>query len=385
MKIGVVCNAPGELWGWARPVVHELSKRGHEVSLWLLYCPYASGSERDVALRLGCHVKGPFNPFTAFAKMSGEKVDCVIQLGGDIFWGKLLAKKSPLLCYTYGHKKGLKECQAVFTAYEKLNDEIGNACVIGDLVKDALKLDSVQGTEQEEISVWKNYNGNRVVFLPGSRENIRLKGLYFIKEIVKILTDEWEDFKPVVLFPPFAGDSELELWNENKLNPIRQGAGIVMPRADYIITQPGTNTLEMMHCGAPGLVLAPLSFLKEMPVSGIGGLITKIPLIGLKLKEFVLRRKLSRMKGYVSWPNRLANMSVLDELVGDFSPSDAARATIKALSDKERLISVKNKLLELSAQSEGPDKPGGSRTPVEYGGSRAPALLCDYVDSILAN
>ena len=383
MKIGLVCNAPGELWDWARPVVHELKKRGHEVLLWLVYCPYASGSEHEVALRLGCRVHGPLNPFTAFAETFREKVDCVIQLGGDIFWGKLLAKKSPLLCYTYGPKRGLKFCQAVFTAYEKLNNEIGNACVIGDLVKDALLLDSTQETEHEEISAWKNYNGNRIVFLPGSRENIRIKGFYFIKEIVEILTKEWGDFKPVVLFPPFAGDNELALWNESKLNPLRLGAGIVMPKADYIVTQPGTNTLEMMHSGAAGLVLAPLSFLKEIPVSGIGGLITKIPLFGLKLKEKVLQRKLSRLHGYVSWPNRLENMSILDELVGDFSPFDAAQVIIKAFLNKERLISVKNKLLELSAQSGALNQIGGSRAPAGDGGSRAPALLCDYVESIL--
>jgi lipid-A-disaccharide synthase len=368
MKIGVVCNAPGELWGWARPVVHEFKKRGHEVLLWLLYCPYASGSEHDVALRLKCRVEGPFDPFTAFAKISREKVDCVIQLGGDIFWGKLLAKKLPLLCYTYGHKNGLKACQAVFTAYERMNDDIGNACVIGDLVKDALMLDLASGAGQEGIGVWENYNGNRVVFLPGSRENIRLKGFYFVKEIVEILTREWGDFRPVVLFPPFAKDNELALWNENKLNPLRLGAGIVMPKADYIVTQPGTNTLEMMHSGAAGLVLAPLSFLKEIPVSGIGGLITKMPLFGLKLKEKVLRRKLSRFKGYVSWPNRLENMDILDELVGDFSPFDAAQTTIKALLNKERLISVKNKLLDLSASME-----GSSRSASEK--------LCDFAEA----
>jgi len=352
MKVGVMCNAPGELWGWARPVIHELKKRGHDVLLWLLSCPYASGREREVASGFGCDVAGPFNPFLAYGRIYKEKVDCVIQLGGDIFWGKLLAKKSPLLCYTYGFKKGLKECQAVFTAYEKMRGGIENANVIGDLVKDALKLDLDQETGREEIGVWKNYSGNRVLFLPGSRENIRQRSLFFIKEIVNILTEEWRNFKPAVLFPPFAGDSEFALWNEQKLNPLRLGAGIVMPEADYIVTQPGTNTLEMMHCGTAGLVVAPISFVKEIPVSGIGGLITKVPLFGPRLKEFVLRRKISRLKGYVSWPNRLENMSLLDELVWDVSSHDAAQMIIKALSDKGKLMSVKNRLLNLSNHGE---------------------------------
>jgi lipid-A-disaccharide synthase len=315
-----------------------------------LNCPYASGREHDLALSFGCIVAGPFDPFRAYGRLSKEKVDCVIQLGGDIFWGKLLAKSSPLFCYTYGAKKGLKSCRGVFTAYEKMREGIGDAHVIGDLVKDALRLDLEQ--EPGEIEVWSNYSGNRVLFLPGSRENIRSKCLYLIREIVKVLTDEWENFKPAVLFSPFAEDGELALWEENGLNPLRMGAGAVMPSADYIVTQPGTNTLEMMHCGAPGLVMAPLSFLKEIPVSGIGGLITKAPLFGLKLKEFVLRRKFSRLKGYVSWPNRLGNTGILDELVWDVTPGDAARAIIKALSDKNKLASVKNKLSDLSNSGE---------------------------------
>jgi len=367
MKVGVMCNAPGELWGWARPVIYKLKKRGHEVMLWLLNCPYASGKEYDVASRFDCEVVGPFNPFLAYGRISKEKVDCVIQLGGDVFWGRLLAKKSPLLCYTYGFKRGLKTCQAVFTAYDKMRVEIGNAHVIGDLVKDALELD--QETEREEIEVWSNYSGNRVLFLPGSRENIRLKCIFFIQEIVKILAEEWGNFKPAVLFSPFAGDSELELWKESKLNPLRLGAGIVMPKADYIVTQPGTNTLEMMHCGTAGLVMAPLSFLKEIPVSGIGGLITKIPILGLRIKEAVLKRKLRRLK-YVSWPNRLENMSILDELVGEVSPRDAAKSIIKAFMDKEKLISVKNRLLNLSNGEH-------SKTKKERGASDK---LCDYVN-----
>ena len=373
MRIGIMCNAPGELWGWARPVIHELKKRGHEVLLWLLSCPYASGRERDAALNFGCEAVGPFNPFLAYRGMSKKKVDCVIQLGGDIYWGKLLAKKSPLFCYTYGFKKGLKACQGVFTAYERMARGIGNAHVIGDLVKDALELDINQeapkGAESpEEIEVWNNYSGNRILFLPGSRENIRSKSLFYIQEITGILAEEWGNFKPAALFSPFAEDSELALWDESGLNPLRLGAGVVMPKADYIVTQPGTNTLEMMHCGAAGLVMAPLSFLKEIPVSGIGGVITKTPFIGLKIKEYVLRRKLNRFKGYMSWPNRLGDMSILDELAGEFSPHDAARVIIKALSDKGKLMSIKNKLLNLSNGGEHPKRGASER-------------LCDFIDN----
>jgi len=369
MKIGVVCNAPGELWCWARPDIQELCKRGHDVSLWISNCPYASGRERSIALRLGCPVIGPFNPIIAFGKMIKEKVDCVIQLGGDIFWGKLLAKKSPLLCYTYGRKKGLKKCRAVFTAYDEMAREIGNAHVIGDLAKDALSLDLKQETGQEEIGVWNNYNGNRILLLPGSRENIRLKSLDFVKEMVNVLIEEWGDFRPVVLFSPFADDREIALWEENKLNPIRLGAGIVMPKAEYIVTQPGTNNLEILHCGTAGLVIAPLSFLREIPVSVIGGLITRIPFFGMRLKEMVLLRKLNRLNGYVSLTNRIWKRNILDELVGDISPKDVARKIIEVFSDKEKLMLKRDEILKFSAL-------------IDNSEHSASEEMCNYIDNL---
>jgi len=369
MKIGVVCNAPGELWCWARPIIHELKRREHEVSIWISNCPYASGRERSIALRLGCPVIGPFNPLVAFGRMLREKVDCVIQLGGDVFWGKVLAKKSPLLCYTYGRKKGLKACRAVFTAYDEMAREIGNAHVIGDLAKDALKLDLEQGTGQEEIGVWSNYSGHRIVFLPGSRENIRAKSLDFARVMVKVLIEEWGDFKPVVLFSPFADDREIALWEESKLNPIRLGAGIVMPKADFVVTQPGTNNLEILHCGTAGLVIAPLSFLREIPVPIIVGLITRIPFLGMKLKEVVLLRKLNRLKGYVSLTNRIWKRNILDELVGDISPYDVAQKIIEVFSDKKKLMLKRDEISKFA-------------TLIENSERSASEKLCDFINSV---
>ena len=61
MKVALLTNGPGELCGWVRPVIAELRKREHSVSLWLLPCQFASGYERVVASGFGADkLEGPY-------------------------------------------------------------------------------------------------------------------------------------------------------------------------------------------------------------------------------------------------------------------------------------------------------------------------------------
>lgn len=343
MKIAILCNGPGELWGWARPVVRELNARGHDVLVWLLRCPFSSGREFEVAQSFGCRVVAPMSPAEAFFKLPREKVNAALQLGGDVFWGRRL--RAPLFCYTYGNKNGLQHCKQVFTGYASMAGGIKGARVIGDLVKDALALDVGE-------SAWRTgYSGRKIIFLPGSRREIRMKCLAFVRDIVDKLRqiDGFENFEPAVLFSPFAGDDEFEMWQNAGLNPTRTGAGVALREAEYVVTQPGTNTLEIMHAQTRGLVLAPLSFLKEIPVSGLGGLITKIPFIGSKIKEAVLRAKLSRLRGYVSLPNRIAGEMLLDEMVWEMSAGGVAHKIASSLGGQGGQTSyIRKRFAEIS-------------------------------------
>ena len=129
MRVSILTNGPGELWGWARPVVMELRKRGHIVSLWLLPCQFSSGYEREAASLLGVDkLEGPSNAARIWHDMASEKTDHVIQLGGDMLFGARLSKSAhaPLTCYTYGARKfpaGAK----ILTAFTKQARKIPNA------------------------------------------------------------------------------------------------------------------------------------------------------------------------------------------------------------------------------------------------------------------
>ena len=116
------------------------------------------------------------------------------------------------------------------------------------------------------------------------------------------------------------------------------------------MTQPGTNTLELMHLGIPFLVLVPFSSLRNVPVSGMAGLIAGIPLAGPVFREWVLKRKRARA-GFLAWPNRIAGRAVVDEMVGDFSPGDAAERVSLWIDDSGRRECVRSSLAELSASA----------------------------------
>lgn len=351
MKVSLLTNGPGELWGWVRPMVMELRRRGHSVSLWLLPCPFASGHEREAASLLGVDkLEGPASPANLWRALKQEKTDCVLQLGGDLLFGSRLAKGAgaPLLCYSYGPKKGMKDAE-VFTAYPSMAFDMPEARVIGDLLLDALALDA-QGPEAARWD-WPEEEGSpRLLLLPGNRAPIRKTALVWLREIVFKLRREFPRLRVRTLFSPFMPAQEFALWREAELDPVRAGAGAAMRSADFALTQPGTNTLELMHCGLPSLVVAPSAFLEHIPVAGARGVIAGLPLVGGYFRKKAVKRILDRHRGSISLPGRIAGHPVMDELYGDIGPDDIVLRIAQALKDREGLLQSRKELLSLSGK-----------------------------------
>ena len=352
MRISILTNGPGELWGWARPVAMELRKRNHSVSLWLLPCQFASGHEREAASLLGVDkLEGPAGVTRIWHDMKDERTDYVIQLGGDIHFGIHLSKMAdvPLACYTYGAKK-IPSNAKVFTAYKQQTKFIPNSEAIGDLVKDALELDKTP--EQIEAWDWPKVQGApRLLFFPGSRPLIRRAALEWLTHVKNILLKKMPSIRIRTLFSQFMPVNEFEEWTKAGLNPVSSGAGAAMVEADYALTQPGTNNFELMHCGLPGLVIAPAKFINTIPVSGLAGILGNMPLLGSKLKKFALMRKIKRWGGVIALPNRIAGHKILTEMYGDITPEDAAEEIYEKLRHPEQLEKIREELLSLSGES----------------------------------
>ena len=352
LRITILTNGPGELWGWVRPVASELRKRGHTISLWILPCQFASGHEREAASLLGVDkLEGPASASRIWRDISEEHTDRIIQLGGDIAFGLRMSEKAnaPLNCYTYGPRKSLPGVK-MMTAYEAQAKNIPEVEAIGDLVKDALEMDITPSG----MASWdwpRDESSPRILFLPGSRPAIRKPAMGWLVEVQAALKAKMPSIRIRTLFSQFMPEVEFAEWKKAGLNPVRAGAGVAMREADYALTQPGTNNFELMHCGLPALVVAPEKFLRFVPVSGVLGLLANIPLLGLKLRRIGTLKVIKRWGGYISLPNRISPHKVMAEMWGDVTPEDAAEEICEQLSDLEGLRKTREEFLSLSGPS----------------------------------
>ncbi len=352
MKVTILTNGPGELWGWVRPVVSELRKRGHTISLWLLPCQFSSGYEREAASFLGVDkLEGPSGFSRTWQEIIHEKTDKIIQLGGDTSFGVRMAKAADVAftVYSYRAAKKIHGAKQLVAYPAQIFNDVQNVEAVGDLVKDSLNMDVTPlGDLQWDWAEIKN--SPRILFLPGSRPAIRNAAFEWLCELRADLQKKIPAARIRTLFSQFMPESEFHKWRSAGLEPVHCGAGVAMKNADYALTSPGTNNFELMHCGLPGLVVAPEKFLKFIPVAGALGFFADLPLIGLKLRRIGVEKILKRWNGFISLPNRTAGKKILNEIYGNITPEDAANEIFRDLSDPEALAATRKELLNMSGE-----------------------------------
>ncbi len=351
MRVTILTNGPGELWGWVRPVASELRRRGHSISLWLLPCPFSSGLEREAASLLGVDkLEGPSSFAVIWREIIRERTDSIIQLGGDLSFGKRMAKASsaPLTIYSYRHKKVIPGAKLLTAFPQQVN--LPQVSAIGDLVRDAVNMADTPSS----VNYWdwpRDDTSPRILFLPGSRPKIRSAVIAWLCELRDQISALIPNARFRSLFPQFMPEDEIKIWRKEGLNPVKAPAGYAMRNADYCVTQPGTNNFEMMHSGLPGLVVAPEKFIPLMPVSGVASFFTSLPIIGNIIRRKALMRTVRNWGGYISLPNRTVQREILTEVYGDISPADIAGKVRDELSDRDKLSSTRKLLLTLSGKS----------------------------------
>ena len=362
MNIALLANGPGEVWGWCRPFIREVERRNWQVDVHLLPCPYASGRELDALRTLTAHVILHHTSLNAFADFyRNHDYHVVLQMGGDLLFGRFLAwkQKIPLLCYSYGRKQGMVRCAKVMTSRDGLY-QAPRMEIVGDLVLDSLEY----GGEQP----WNAPAGKRVAIFPGSRPQIRNKAFLFLQQIKKELKLSDPEIELRVLLSPFSRSDEAEEWREHGFSVWQGTTPAGIRGADLALTQPGTNTLELLYCRQPFAVTVPFSFLRQMPLSGLVGMIDKIPCIGAALREFIIRKRIPRYVGKTAWPNRIAGKTIVPELIGEYSAADMAAAVLELLSQPAQLLEQKTRLDELAREV----APG------------APERICDIIERTAA-
>ncbi|NBV41650.1 hypothetical protein EBR96_02625, partial [bacterium] len=105
----ITTNSPGELSSWVAPITQLIMKKNPDsiIRIALVPCQYASGSELDVAMGIeGVYsVTSPKETISQLLSrpwIQRHPNTCVIYLGGDPLYAKLLGLKMrcPVIAYT---------------------------------------------------------------------------------------------------------------------------------------------------------------------------------------------------------------------------------------------------------------------------------------------
>ena len=233
LAVVIVSNGPGELATWVRPVVDELSKKNKSLDstdkidfslrLVLVPCPNATGNEFLVAKS--------WNKFELITKSHSfwklllrpysfanwPKKGIVIFLGGDQFWGILLAKRLGYINITYAEwisrwPQWTNEIAAMNVKVKELIPKrYQYKCqIIGDLMAD-IKLNS-------EMSL-KNKEKHHIALLPGSKKAKLSVGVPFFLEIADHIAAENQNINLIIPIAPTTDESEY-LFFQSERNPI---------------------------------------------------------------------------------------------------------------------------------------------------------------------
>lgn len=378
LNILITTNGPGEIAAWVQPVVEVLRNAIPQarIIIALVPCPHSSGYEAQVSSRmLGATVMLPKETmnYLLTGKLPPHVVlareGIVLHLGGDQLFSVSLGWRTrfPVVVYTEKLAQWKRQVsrfllrdEGLYEQHRKRRVPAHKLHTIGDLMVNAVhpSLSSREARSKLNLS-----HGLPVIsLLPGSKP---LKVLYSTSFMLKI-ADELSLLLPEAQFilpqSPFTPLSQLrEAVQDPKYIDVlggvagkivhdRNSTSIVTPQgnkvqvvpptwhynalqvSDLSITLPGTNTAELAVLGIPMVVVLPLNKPEVLPLDGLGGLLTRIPVLGPVLKKSLIRALLKRLR-FVSIPNQKAERMLVPEIVGQVDALDIAQKSFQLLMD----------------------------------------------------
>jgi lipid-A-disaccharide synthase len=372
----LVSNGPGELYTWARPVLHEL-RRSHpdvRVAISLIPCQFASGNEADIARTFGADsVTTPAQTVRMLAAGPspagfGADEGFVISLGGNAAMAVRLGQRFGYPTYRYSfvpswHRKLERlfvndrrtERKARLRGVPRRRLE-----VIGNLVADAV----VQATPAT------GSGSPHIVLVPGSRDTFarhlipfmigvadelgaRYPTASFVWPVSRLLRQETlQDGVDGVHADTLGGVSGardgdvVRTPNGTAIRLVSEEDRYAhMRAADLAVTIPGTNTLELGIAGVPAVVVLPLNRPEIIPLEGIGHWLGLVPLIGIPLKRNAVRLFVERRLVAVALPNILSGEALMTEVTGIVSVEQVAGKAAELLDDDALRAEQRRRLL----------------------------------------
>jgi len=383
MNIILTTNSPGEVSAWVKPVVKKLNEKNIKINIYIFIppCVFSSGKEAKVLLGLK-GVEAVYNSkdylkFILFnikpSNFKAAKKGFVLFLGGDLMHAVFLAKRLnyPVYSYTerdYGFIKSIKKFyvsdQKIYQRLLKKGADPAKLKVVGNLI-----IDSVQpGLNGKQAKAKLNKKDDQIIInlMPGSRPREFEYILPLFLNTATEIKQKKSKYRFILTKAPFINEKEIKRSlrdkrinfdtvykkEENRLSIddfvieiYEEDPYSIMREADFALTIPGTNNLELAVLETPMLVILPLNKPELIPLPGLIGLLGEIPLLGKFLKRVIIP-KMSRNRKYISLINLLQEKEIVPEMRGLINNQDLT-AKILDLLEGEGIKVMKKRLQNL--------------------------------------
>lgn len=347
----MLTNSPGEISGWFLPLARIIKENypNLEIIAVLLPCQYASGTEVKVLSESKIFFKvvdrKDLLRFLLFPQIKDKKI-LILQLGGDPYWGTLFKKRLRGKLYIYSDSlvHVNRWADKILLADPRFSKREKNEVVVGNLI-----LDSIDTTSSAD--------GSSIAFLPGSRP-------YGLKLVFPLMLETAERLKETIDNPikfvisPFIPLETLDAYiscgfkivgdniisNSGNIYRIERGTTWEWVRdVKLAVNIPGTNTLQLAISGIPQITILPLQWAEYIPLEGILEWISRIPIIGKKIKKTVVYKLISRIK-FIALPNIISKKKITEEFIGIITPETLKDKVIGLLSNEQILDNMKKEL-----------------------------------------
>ena len=390
-----VCNGPGELTTWVRPLGRRVQaemalgpdRLGAPTGLQLVLvpCPNATGSEHRVAAGMGLFER--IIPAARFwwlllrPRRYGPwpRRGVVVFLGGDQFWTVLLSARLGYRHITYAEwvARWPRWNDSIAAMGPAAADRLGgrwrHRCqVVGDLMADL----SESARDEQPLPP-----GDWLALMPGSKRAKLQVGMPFLLETADRLAAIRPTCRFLLPVAPTTSVQELLAYagpenpiasaysaGEPQLQQSEQGLAFITTSGTHILlieqqpahgvlchcrmalTTVGANTAELGALAVPMIVLVPTQHLHVMQAWDGGiGLLARLPilrwLLGMALTAWRMRHH-----GFLAWPNISAGRLVVPERVGAITPEQIAEEAADWLNQPARLEGMRDDLRSLRGQ-----------------------------------
>ncbi|MEO6912623.1 MAG: hypothetical protein ABI182_01205 [Candidatus Baltobacteraceae bacterium] len=370
MRIALTCNGPGELAGWARPLLRRLYARDPNIEVHLFFVPddYATGRETEVARGLfpTARVYTPKEYLrVAFGRAVADlpaSVDLVQYLGGDLMHAARLHKRFGGAAATYKFSRPrYREMFVRAFAVDRANvDELTATRLAPDriAITGNLAIDGALLEAQSPIEEGAPRDG--VLIMPGSRrhEVEQLVPFFFTAALRMLARDPGlkiafglSPFTPLDAVrraieagghPRFYAQRGRVLVEGERTFlasldgatriPIVRNALSAATVARLVLTIPGTKAIELAALGKPLIACTPMNAPELIAINGVLTYLDRVPLLGIPLKRAAVTA-VSRRFRYHTQPNIDANEMIALELHGTLTPGRVADVTLERYAD----------------------------------------------------